>query len=230
MPGEGVAMTAEHTGGIDVKCNKCGATSTMAWQPGAACPECASTEVEPVTKIDVGGGPAMPPVQAAPQGQRQNPLVAVILVTVIVVALGFFIKNLLPEKTVRHDVFWLCEDCAAEFPGKPAVGPVECVACAGQAVRLLKYECLEHDHVFNALLIKPEAESYAKYLKKMEELTAADAHSDDARRPMAPMMGPDMYTTLYSLPDGEWSEGYPKEICCPQGNCDKKKLRYFRPQ
>ena len=126
----------------------------------------------------------MPPVEAAPQGQRQNPLVAVILVAVIVVALGFFIKNLIPKKTPRPDVFWLCEDCGVEFTGKTGIGPIDCVACAGQeAVRLIKYECLVHDHIFDAYLTKPEPESYARYLEKMAEMEAERAATEGEGAP-----------------------------------------------
>ncbi len=130
------------------------------------------------------------------------------------------------------DVFWLCEDCGVEFFGDPAIGPIDCVACAGEeAVRLIKYECLEHKgEIFGAYLVKPDPESYAAYLQKTEELKAQREAGGEGSVPIPPpMLGADMYVSLYRFPDGEWTKKYPKKVCCPEGNCDRKKLKYHRP-
>ncbi len=217
-------MSAEQTKGIDVRCSGCGASTTMAWRPGAKCPECASTDIQPVTKIQVGA-PAAEPVRAAQKGSGPNPLVVVVLIAVIAIALGFFVKTLLPKRRAPQYVYWLCEKCNIEFTDLPQAASRECPDCSGEAYRVAKYYCEVHEHEFDRYISKPEAESFALWQAKMKEY---EEGTRDGRMP--PPMGP-MYTLLYKMPGSdEWTDEFPREFCCPQNNCDRKTLKYVRAQ
>ena len=216
-------MSAEQSKGIDVRCSGCGASTTMAWRPGAKCPECGSTDVQPVTKIQVGGPTAASPPPAR-SGSGPNPLVIVVLIAVIAIAAGFFIKNLLPKQRSPVYAYWVCEKCDIEFTDLPQPAPRECSDCGGEAYRLTKYYCEVHEHKFDYYLSKPEPESFARWQAKMEEYKEVSG----ARIP--PPIST-IYTMLYKMAGSdEWTEEFPRDLCCPQGNCDRKTLKYSRPE
>ncbi len=221
-------MSADQTKGVEVRCSGCGASTTMAWIPGAKCPECGSTDIQPVTKIQVGGGPTAAPVQSAKAGSGPNPLVVVVLIAVIALAGGFFIKSLLPKRRPPQYVYWLCEQCDVEFTDLPQAAPRACPECKGEAYRLMKYICDDHGDIFDAYLTRPEPESFAEWQAQQEEDRTTAGAQPGGR--MMPPMGP-IYTILYRLPDSDqWTEEVPRDFCCPQGNCDRKTLKYYRPK
>ena len=146
---------------------------------------------------------------------KQNPLVTVVLLVVIVISLGFIVKNATQGGSRRPEVLWACEACSVEFAGPSSREPARCPGCGGEAVRLVRYYCEVHGHVFDAYVMKPEPESFALWQKAMEE-----------GRARTPETALSMYTQLYKVPGGEWTEEPPATVCCPDGNCDPATLLY----
>ena len=85
-----------------------------------------------------------------PQEQKkQNPLVVIGLILVIVVCVGFMIKTLMPKKYPRPIVNYVCENCDARFGAEYQTPPIECPECGEKkAVRVIKYQCEKCKHIF----------------------------------------------------------------------------------
>ncbi len=216
-------MSAGQARGIEVSCSGCGASTTMVWQPGAACPECGSTDIQPTTRIQLHS-PAAASRAAAKSGSRPNPLVAVLLVAVIVIALGFFIRSLLPKGPPTAYGYWACEACDIEFTANMQRTPLPCPDCGGEAYHLVKLYCSVHEHVFDVYLQRPDPESFARWQKEIERFR-------NLRDADPSMMPPIPYITSYKLAGSdEWTTTKPTGFCCPEGNCDMTTMKQHVPQ
>ena len=81
--------------------------------------------------------------------KKQNPLVVVGLILVIVVCVGFMIKTLMPKKYPRPIVNYVCENCDARFRAEYQTPPIKCPECGEEkAVRVIKYQCEKCKHIF----------------------------------------------------------------------------------
>ncbi len=120
-----------------------------------------------------------------------------------------------------EDAFWLCIQCGTEIADAPQYEPRECSDCGGEAVWLIKYYCVVHDHVFDGYLTKYEPESYARWKAEMEKHRAEVGG--------LPAVPPPRVVFKVTLSD-EWTEKFPRDFCCPFGNCDRKTLKYYMPQ
>jgi len=81
--------------------------------------------------------------------KKQNPLVIIGLILVIVVCVGFMIKTLMPKKYPRPIVAYVCENCDARFRAEYQTPPIKCPECGEEkAVRVIKYQCEKCKHIF----------------------------------------------------------------------------------
>ena len=81
--------------------------------------------------------------------KKQNPLVVVGLILLIVVCVGFMIKTLMPKKYPRPIVAYVCENCDARFKAERQTPPIKCPECGEKkAVRVIKYKCEKCGNVF----------------------------------------------------------------------------------
>ncbi len=135
----------------------------------------------------------------------QNPTAIVVLLLVILVAIAFVIRTSRPKRYPRPMVDWTCEEYNHRFIDEAQRDPRACPECGGEAVRTLYYYCSMHDHLFEAYRTKPDPDV-------------------DPEKMMGPQMG-----TLYKFPGEEWTKGYPMDIACPEGNSDRKTLKYCPP-
>ncbi len=159
----------------------------------------------------------------AAQAKGSPTLVVVILLAVIAIAAGLFVKSLLSKRQPADHVYWLCEQCDIESLDLPQQTPRQCPECGGEAYSLTKYVCEQHKEVFRVYLTKPEPESFAKSQAKLKEYS--ERPEEGSLPPRA------VYTRLYKLSGSdEWTAEFPTGICCPRGSCDKASLKYYRPR
>ena len=136
----------------------------------------------------------------------QNPVTIVVLLLVIAIAVAFIVKVSMPKRYPRPIVDWTCDTCDYRLVAEAQRDPMVCPEDSGEAVRTYYYFCSVHNHLFEAYRSKP----------------------DPDMDPEKMMMGPEM-GMFYKLPGGEWTKGYPMEITCPEGNADRKTLKYCPP-
>ena len=83
------------------------------------------------------------------QQKKQSPLVAIVLILIIAVCVGFVVKTLMPKKYPRPMVNYVCESCDARFEAKYQTPPIKCIKCGEKkAVRVIKYQCEKCKHIF----------------------------------------------------------------------------------
>ena len=83
------------------------------------------------------------------QQKKQSPLVAIVLILIIAVCVGFVIKTLMPKKYPQPMVNYVCENCDARFKAEYQTPPIKCIKCGEKkAVRVIKYQCEKCKHIF----------------------------------------------------------------------------------
>ena len=83
------------------------------------------------------------------QQKKQSPLVAIVLILIIAVCVGFVVKTLMPKKYPRPMVTYVCESCDARFKAEYQTPPIKCIKCGEKkAVRVIKYQCEKCKHIF----------------------------------------------------------------------------------
>lgn len=81
--------------------------------------------------------------------KKQNPLVIIGLILIILVCVGFMIKTLMPKKYPLPIRAYVCENCDARFRAELQTPPIECPECGEEkAVRVTKYQCEKCKHIF----------------------------------------------------------------------------------
>ncbi len=140
--------------------------------------------------------------------KKQNSLMAVGLISIIVIALFFVIRTASPKKPSETMADWTCEKHGYQFVAPVQLGPIKCPKHGGEAVRTVYYECSVHNHVFEAYRVKP-----ANPVRRREENEQQTYEQEEM---------------LYKVPDGEWTKEFPK-IVCPHGNDDRRTLKYSPP-
>ncbi|MCK4400930.1 hypothetical protein KAW08_01345 [bacterium] len=84
-----------------------------------------------------------------PEQKKQNPLVVVGLILIIVVCVAFMITRLMPKKYPRPIMNYVCENCDARFRAEYQTPPIKCPECEEKkAVRVIKYQCKKCKHIF----------------------------------------------------------------------------------
>ena len=116
---------------------------------------------------------------------KQNPIVGVVAVVVIIVAVAFTIKAMMPKK-YYYTADFKCEKCEAVFAKKIYSGqpfPIECATC-GEAAAYSAVKCMDCGEVF---VIKPMMPEGIPELKEGEEPTPEMmAMMEDAMMPKCP--------------------------------------------
>ena len=83
------------------------------------------------------------------QQKKQSPLVAIVLILIIAVCVGFVVKALMPKKYTRPMVNYVCENCDARFKAEYQTPPIKCIKCGEKkAVQVIKYQCEKCKHIF----------------------------------------------------------------------------------
>jgi len=99
---------------------------------------------------------------------KQNPVVGVILVVVILIALIFIIKGMVPKK-YYYTADLKCEGCEAIYKMKIAAGekfPLKCKEC-GKKAAYRALQCMECGDIF---IIKPIEFTKDRPMDMMEEM------------------------------------------------------------
>lgn len=150
--------------------------------------------------------------------QKQNPLVIIGLIAVIIVALAFIVKLAMPKRYRPPVVDWTCEVCGYQFV--KAFSPVQskCPKCGKEeVVRSMYYKCEKCGNVFEA------------YRTKRPPL--------DVTKEGPEGILPDMMEGQIKKPDGKWvnemsEEGMKlmEDLSCPKcGNKERPSLKYSLP-
>ena len=83
------------------------------------------------------------------QQKKQSPLVAIVLILIIAICVGFVVKTLMPKKYHRPIVNYVCESCDARFEAEYQIPPIKCIKCGEKkAVQVIKYQCEKCKHIF----------------------------------------------------------------------------------